>query len=58
MKLIQLETPALLKGSWVWLTSNGLELEPIFSSAEDALRWYDNLIQNTELKNGKGSIEQ
>jgi hypothetical protein len=58
MKLVQLESPDLLKGNWVWVASDGLELEPIFSTVDEALKWYQIFIGNTELKYGKGSIEQ
>lgn len=57
MKLVQLESPDLLKGSWVWVASDGLELEPIFSTVDEALKWYEIFIDNTELKYGKSSIK-
>jgi len=41
MKLVQLESPNLLKGSWVWKTSNGVELDPIFSTVGEGLIWYE-----------------
>lgn len=57
MKLVQLESPDLLKGSWVWVASDGLELEPIFSTVDEALKWYEIYMYDTELKYGKSNIE-
>lgn len=52
MKLVQLDSPNLLKGSWVWKTSDKLELEPIFSNVEEALRWYEKFM-NKKMHNLK-----
>ena len=51
MKLVQLSTPKLLQGSWVWKTSNGVELDPIFSTVEEGLVWYETQYRVKEWQN-------
>lgn len=39
MKLIYRQNNSLLANTWAWVANNGIELDPLFSSAEEAMEW-------------------
>ena len=39
MKLIHRQDSSLLANTWAWVSNNGIELDPLFSTAEEAMEW-------------------